>query len=81
MAIKVKQFRPPGVYISDIRRYTGYANVKSACSKAGIHLWKLNNKEYAPLTLQETYKVLRVIRGLQGERFLKKVQSVAKGKG
>ncbi len=76
MSIKFRQFKPPGVYISDIKKYTGYADVKSACAKAGVRLWRLNNKEYAPLSLQETYKVLAVIRGLQGQRYLKRIEKM-----
>ena len=75
--IKFRQFRPPGVYLKDIKKYTGYVDVKGACVKAGVTLWRLNNKEYAPLSLQQTYKILRVIRMLQGERFLRSVNRLS----
>lgn len=74
MSIRFKQFRPPGVYLKDIKTYTGYADVKSACDKAGVRLWRLRGREYAPLSIPEVIKVLRVIRSLQGDRFLKKVE-------
>jgi len=76
MAIKFKQWKPPGVYLKDIRKYTGYADVKGACEKAGVKIWMLNNKEFSPLSLQETYRVLRVIRSLQGQRLLTKIRKI-----
>lgn len=72
--IKYRQFRPCGVYLKDIAKYTGYSDVKGACEKAGVTLWKLNNKEFSPLSLQETYKVLAVIRALQGQRFVRSIE-------
>lgn len=74
MAIKFKQFKPAGVYLTDIREFTGYQDVKGACKKAGVVLWRLRGREYAPLSLQETYKILRVIRSLQGQRFLRGIE-------
>lgn len=74
MSIKFRQFKPPGVYLKDIRSYTGYADVKGACGKAGVVLWILKGKQYAPLEISQVIKVLKVIRSLQGEKFLKKVE-------
>lgn len=72
--IKFRQWKPPGVYLKDIKDYTGYSDVKGACEKAGVVLWKLRGREYAPLEISQVIKVLRVIRSLQGDRFLKKVE-------
>lgn len=69
--IKFRQFKPCGIYLKDIKEYTGYSDVIGACKKAGVVLWRLRGREYAPISLQDTYKVLRVIRTLQGQRFLR----------
>jgi len=72
--IKFRQFKVPGVYLKDIREYTGYTDVKGACAKAGVTLWRLRGREYSPLSLTQVIKVLKVIRSVQGERFLRKVE-------
>lgn len=76
--IRFKQFRPPGVYLKDIRKYTGYADVKGACAKAGVPLMILRGKEYAPLSLQQTLEILKVIRSLQGQKFLRSLEKLVK---
>lgn len=61
----VKQFRVPGIYLSDIRAFTGYSNVKKACEACGITLWKLNDVVYQPLSVKQAYKVIKWIRAQQ----------------
>lgn len=48
-----------------------------ACKKAGVVLLRLRTKQYAPLGIKDAYKVLRVIRSLQGQRLLRDVQRLA----
>ena len=72
--IKFRQFKAPGVYLKDIREYTGYADVKGACAKAGVTLWRLRGKEYSPLSLAQVIKILKVIRSAQGARYLRHLE-------
>ena len=69
--IKFRQFKPPGVYLSDIRKYTGYQDIVGACRKANVKLLRLRGREYNTISLQETKRVLMVIRSIQGERLLR----------
>jgi hypothetical protein len=71
MSIIYKQWKPPGVYLKDIKNFTGYQDVKGACEKAGVPLVRLRGKEYSPLSLAQVYRILKVIRSLQGERYLR----------
>jgi hypothetical protein len=61
-------FKVPGVYLSDVKKYTKYSNVKDACKEAGIELYKYNGKDYNPLSVQQLYVLLRVIRARQARR-------------
>lgn len=58
-------FKVPGVYITDVAKFTKYSNVKGACKEAGIELYKYNGKDYNPLSVQQLYVLLRVIRARQ----------------
>jgi hypothetical protein len=61
-------FKVPGVYITDVAKFTKYSNVKGACKEAGIELYKYNGKDYNPLSVQQLYVLLRVIRARQARR-------------
>ena len=69
--IKFKQFKPPGIYLTDISKYTGYSDVVGACKRAGVTLYKLTPGRYNPISAQDAYRVIKVIRTFQGRRFLK----------
>jgi hypothetical protein len=68
-----KSFKPPGVYLTDIAKWTGCNKVKKYCEEAGIELYWLDSKTYSPLSLQQTYRVLKQIRAAQGERYVKRL--------
>lgn len=76
--IKFRQWKPPGVYLKDLKKYTGYSDIVGACKKAGVPLLKLRGKEFSPLSLQQTYEVLAVIRSLQGQRLLRSVDKMTR---
>jgi hypothetical protein len=61
-------FKVPGVYITDVAKFTKYSNVKDACKEAGIELYKYNGKDHNPLSVQQLYVLLRVIRARQARR-------------
>ena len=60
-----KQFRVPGIRLSDIQKYTGYHNVKRACEACGITLYQLTDTTYNPLSPKQAYKVIKWIRAQQ----------------
>lgn len=68
-----KSFKPPGVYLTDLQKFTRFGNVKKACELAGIELYMLDNKTYNPLSLEQTYRVLKQIRAIQGAKFINKL--------
>jgi len=74
MAIKFRQFKPPGIYLSDIQQYTGQSNLVELCRKNGIKLIKLKGNMYNPLSLEEARKLLYIIRYRQGLRYMKKLK-------
>lgn len=61
----VRQFKVPGIYLSDIAKYTGYSNVKKACESCGVKLWKLTDTVYQPLSVEQAYRVIKWIRANQ----------------
>jgi hypothetical protein len=68
-----RHFRVPGITVTDIKKYTGYTNVIGACKEAGVELSMLSKTTYSPLSNEQVYKVLRVIRKRQGRRFLNRI--------
>lgn len=60
-----KQFKVPGIYLSDIKKFTGYSDVKKACEACGITLYKLNDNVYNPLSVKQAFKVIKWIRAQQ----------------
>jgi uncharacterized Zn finger protein (UPF0148 family) len=68
-----KSFKPPGVYLTDIAKWTGCSQVKKYCEAAGVELYQLDGKTYCPLSLQQTYLVLKQIRAAQGNRLLSRL--------
>jgi hypothetical protein len=60
-----RQFQVPGIRLTDIKKFTGYSDVKKACEVCGIKLWQLNDKEYNPLSVKEVYKIIKWIRAQQ----------------
>jgi hypothetical protein len=71
-------FKVPGVSISDVKKYTKYSDVLGACKEAGIELMRLSKTHYAPLSVQQIYSLLRVIRKRQGAHFTKSIRYTKK---
>lgn len=60
-----RQFKVPGIYLSDIKKFTGYSDVKGVCEKLGIRLYILYGNVYNPLGIKDVYKIIKWIRAHQ----------------
>jgi hypothetical protein len=74
-----RQFRVPGVTITDVQKFTRFSNVKGACQACGIELYQLTETTYNPLSPAQIKKLLLYIRAKQGDRLLRRLEKDATG--